>query len=639
MNIDQINPGRFGPEFTHISTCTTKNQNFFTTLAFGFLSQCSRLKSTTHFQNSYNQVAKVIYELTAMQGLEEIYKSSLTEFLTNLNYSNQYDSTQFIPWLAQMNLEGITTAMRLILYVVLKNSNHPESDSVVNTQIIPRDDKGILKLFANKLGLSIFYIVDGYQGEMIEEDLQLRPVILIGKYNDEYCLLVHKDYALQKFDSFPYVWVKVSAPPVNLPPVGPMPGSNQGPAGKISDTILTPLLKSLIKLFINRNWRFSQEEGQKIKEILKVLKKFEFYQNEVKVLKSLLEQSKCEHSFNSYYRFKCGKSHCFECLKEEVKLKKLLKYQIFCSCKALVPDREASYFFKDEIKVSYQFVSTIPINPEDTATLSARNYVNPAGSVFSQNNPINPGYGGDRRMPEQPPNFPPRMMENDRPPQLPPSGNTGGFPNPPPGVPGNPGPYGSGQNLQQGLPPNQTGAPLISSQAQPTGPPGFQSGSNGFPPQSTGMPPGPPQFSPPIVRVPSGPPPIAGQPTNAPNGPPPFTGQPTGAPTGHSGFPPGPSGFPPGPSGFPPAPLGFSNGPQGFPPGPPGLPSVPPGIINKPPGAPDGPMFNSGMNPPPSLGDSSMSLPKVSFCQKCNLPINPSDLVMSNGKPYHRNHV
>jgi hypothetical protein len=84
---------------------------------------------------------------------------------------------------------------------------------------------------------------------------------------------------------------------------------------------------------------------------------------------------------------------------------------------------------------------------------------------------------------------------------------------------------------------------------------------------------------------------------------------------------------------------GFLPGVPSIPPGvPQGLPSGPPGIP-RPPGVPDGPMFNPGLSPGPSSTESAISLPKVSFCQKCNLPINPSDLVMSNNKPYHKNHV
>lgn len=603
MNINQINPAKFTAEFTNISTCKTKKQSFFTSLVFGFLSQCCRLQSTSHFQNPYSQILQVVSDLKAMAGLDESYKEALTEFSSYLNYSCQYAFDQYIPWLGGSDLKKITTAIRLILYVVLRTNNHPESNSVADMESVPNDDKGILRLFANKLGLVIYFIVDGYQGEMIEESLQVKPVIFIGKFDGEYCLLEHKDYSLQRFDSYPYVWSKISAPLVKVPSGVPAPASGKGPAaGKVSETILTPLLKSMIKLFLNRNWRFNQEESKKISEVLKNLKRFDFYQNEIKVLKNLIAEGKCDHSFSSYFRFKCGKLHCFECLRDEVKLKKLLKYQIFCSCKVLIPDKEAAYFFKDEIKTSYQFVSTVPIRPEDTTTLSARTVMNQP----------NLGYGGDMRT-NDPPRFEPKMMEREAPPAFPPSGNLGGFAGPSTGAPGNLGAYGSSQISQQGPPPNPMGFPGLSSTVQQTGPPNL-------PPQISGGQFGPPGFQASMV------------------------GGPPGFPTSNMGMPSVPPGIPQmtggqsGPPGIPQL-SGFLPGVPSIPPGvPQGLPSGPPGIP-RPPGVPDGPMFNPGLSPGPSSTESAISLPKVSFCQKCNLPINPSDLVISNNKPYHKNHV
>jgi hypothetical protein len=531
---------------------------------------------TSHFRSTYQILEQLLKEFQSLQGIE-YYSAFSANMLSSLGYAVQTEYAGYVGWLSQQNIDFIAYAMRGVVYLILHRSSHQEANYVIDMQTPPYNDREILKLVAESLKLGIHFIENGRNLEFFEDSSDSKPVIFIGKHDGEYQVLNHKDYLNnQNFETYPYVYKRTSAPPappapINAPPMAPPQPVNASQSKQESNSIFTGLLKQIIKIMNDRQWRFGSEEKKKIKLYLKNLKKFKIYQEEVKILKSLIEESLCSHSFGSFFLFTCGKLHCRECFHEEITLKKLLKHQIYCSCKKLLQEKELAYFFKDDIKASNEFSVKNPLLADDMMTISQM---------------------------RQGPGIPPQSM--GIPPQgmgIPPQGM--GIPPPGMGIP----PPGLG------IPPPgpATGMPPEIGRPQQT----FNQGAPEIPPLNPGInanPPGLPNL-PPGIGVPN-------------------------MSQGFSGFPPGIPGFPPGaPQGIPPGNppnipgLVLSSNNSGYS----GNPALIPKVVSPKSGLPSGiPMPSHFMNE-----SGTISMPRVNFCAKCGAPINPAEIVYRDGKSFH----
>lgn len=182
--------------------------------------------------------------------------------------------------------------------------------------------------------------------------------------------------------------------------------------------------------------------------------------------------------------------------------------------------------------------------------------------------------------------------------------------------------YGNNSPIENAYSPNTPQSPLLG-------------GNKGMPPNSgpsTGMP-----HSGVSSGLPTGMTGLGMSPSMPPAMPPAMSsGIPPSMP---SGMPPSmPSGMPPGmSSGMPPA---MSSGmPPAMLPGmPPAMSSgVPPVMHQGMPSFPAMPGFGSSIPGENNLLQGSISLPRVSFCTKCHVPINPAEIETRGGKPYHKN--
>ena len=354
---NQPTNGLFGQDFPIMCKLTPANHSFFGSVGFSLLSQISRLQNTAHANYCIQQLEQLIAEGAEMARNQDFYFKKLEEFREIFGYSKNTKISAFLPWLGQNWGESVAYSIRIITFVVLRKLNHQDAGVISDMSSNPTDELGVLDALSQSLMVS-FNFYDGNVPKIIDRSQSLiNPLLFIGKLNvGEYASLSHKLFENEEdynklSSAYPFIQIKHAPTNTGGFVKDMLPSEVQAPK------IVSPysdLIKFIMDFVIVREWKFSIQEKEALLPTLKQLRSDNLYKENASKLYGMIKSNNCEHSHLSFFKFQCGKFHCFDCIREEITLKKLMNFQIFCSCKKPLENKEIDYFFSDVINLSMQ---------------------------------------------------------------------------------------------------------------------------------------------------------------------------------------------------------------------------------------------------------------------------------------------
>ena len=375
---NQSPSGNLPREYNFFCKTVPSFQSFYASFGFSLLTQISRLRSTNLGSAPANQLNNLIDEALKI-GFSEQIQECLTQLGVIISQIYQYDHATYEQWLAGYDGFYVAWGIRAILSYLFYCNNNPYYATVITNSGISSDDSIYFNYLASslKIAIEVFYPNERkiYTEHSLESSKLMITMALVSYIpENEYAAVKHVNYDLfvdsndEKYLNGVLVYRQevsraASGPGRQIPVSIPKAVTNpENPPAKES---LSSLLNYLVEIIISRNWIFSIKQVEEIKPLLKKFSNNPRYQQKFTEIIKRMKGMNCEHSFENYAKFECGKFHCWGCIQDEIKLKTLLAHQIFCSCKKKLTDSEISYYFNLSLLDPVKKIDSFEISKPD----------------------------------------------------------------------------------------------------------------------------------------------------------------------------------------------------------------------------------------------------------------------------------
>ena len=387
------------PDYPLLCRSTPTSHSFYISTSFSLITQMYRLKATGISQDIIDKSTNLIVEglqlLDAQSSLSHyanyfpiILNSSLTGTLADLE-------TQLASYALYLSC-----GMRVLLAGAFNRQNEAiECNNILSMRETQINEEVYLEMLSSVLDIAIEFFVGGNR-DIYYEPPNMTPklmisVIVLSRNNggSEYAAMKHKNFEeyarsgdRNLLGTHPFVY----SPAVQRVPSLPREamqnlrslGNEAGPQSVEGGALMKDTINCLFEILITREWKFSKEEAKNIKPKIKELQgKIEYKGNAEKVLRRMRKHS-CGHGFKYFVKMECQKTHCIECLQDEINLKSLAPHQILCACRQRLTDTEIQYYFS----------SVVQSNPVPRSQ-QPRDFPNPSdhGMIIEENKYLHKG--------------------------------------------------------------------------------------------------------------------------------------------------------------------------------------------------------------------------------------------------------